>query len=150
MQSSWKQNLTLTAVLKRLISHYFQLKTDHAAIEIHLIYVKKQNEEVCIHCEMFSETVYHALLKCRKWQTQYNALYKDLIRAEVSQISAAEKHSESRLLENFRVTKVLLNFLAVITVECFENEDIKIAVRAQQNDEHDLEKLKRKKWTEKE
>ena len=62
---------------------------------------------------------------------QCNILYKDLAKAGVSQVSAAEEHSESRLLEDCRITKALLNFLTVTDVEGFGDENARMAVRAQ-------------------
>ena len=43
----------------------------------------------------------------------------------------------------------MLQFLADITVECFEDENTRTVIRAQLDNEHDLKKLKMKKHSEK-
>ncbi len=65
-QSDWKQDSALAAAFKRLISHYIQLKSDHAAIEAHLTHIKAQDSSVCTHCRAINELVHYALLKYRK------------------------------------------------------------------------------------
>src|SRR5437762_2664667 len=60
-----------------------------------------------------------------------DVFWKALVKAEVPQISAAEKLPESRLLRDSRVTKALLQFLADITVRCFGNENMRTVIRAQ-------------------
>ena len=148
-QNDWRQDSAIAAAFRRLVCHYVQLKSDHAAIEAHLTHIKAWNSSACTHCETMNESVCHVLLKCREWQTQQSALYKVLVKAEVSWISAAEKLSESRLLRDFRVIKALLQFLTDITVRCFENENTRTVIRAQLNNECDLKKLKTEKHSEK-
>ena len=107
-QNDWRQDSILVIAFKKLISCYVQLKLNHATIEAHLACIKTWNSSACTHYEIMNESVYHVLLKCREWWTQWSTLYKALIKAEVSWIFTAEKLSESRLLKDFKIIKILL------------------------------------------
>jgi hypothetical protein len=43
----FQQNSAVAEVLKRIASHYYQLKIDHALIEVFLKRIKAQEEESC-------------------------------------------------------------------------------------------------------
>ena len=69
-QNNWKQDSALIIVLKKLVSYYVQLKSDHVIIEAHLAHIKTCNSSACIYYETMNESVHHVFLKCKEWQIQ--------------------------------------------------------------------------------
>ena len=149
LQNDWRQDSVLITAFKKLINHYIQLKSDHIIIKAHFAHIKAWNNNTCTHYETINESVYHVLLKCRKWQTQWNILYKVLVKTEISQIFITEKLSKNKLLKDFKIIKILFQFLTNIIIECFENENMRILFRIRLDNKHDLKKLKIKKHKEK-
>ena len=66
-QNNWRQDSAITTAFRKLVCHYVQLKSDHAAIEAHLACIKAWNSSACTHYKIMNESVYYVLLKCREW-----------------------------------------------------------------------------------
>ena len=60
-----------------------------------------------------------------------------------------KNYSESRLFNNIKVLKILLNFLKVIKMRYFKRKVDTVAAKAQTNNEWRLIELKKKKHREK-
>jgi ribonuclease HI len=137
----WGLEPGVAAAPKAIASRYFQLKTGHAAIGVHLARIKARERGRCPHCGGANESVRHVLLDCRKWRVQRRTLLRELDKAGVPQPSAMEEHPESRLLGNAKASRALLNFLTTTTVGCFEGEADRAATRARADDEWGLAEL---------
>ena len=68
-------------------------------------------------------------------------LLKALNKTKVLKILTTEKTLKSRLLNNFKIIKVLLCFLTDIAVKYFKDKNARAATRTQINNKHELEKL---------
>jgi hypothetical protein len=50
---------------KRIASRYYQLKTDHAPVEVFLKRIRVQEEESCWWCQAPRESVEYLMLECQ-------------------------------------------------------------------------------------
>jgi hypothetical protein len=139
--SGWKQDPVVAKAPKRVARRFYQLKTGHAVVGVHLQRIGAQESASCQWCQAPNETVHHLMFECRQWRSQRRTMYSNLAKARVQCPTAAEDCPEGRLFGDPNASSALLRFLATTSIGCSRDKAIQEAERALRDEEWGLEAL---------
>jgi hypothetical protein len=103
----WKHpDKTIMTTTKRLATRYYQLKTGHAVIGVHLKRINTIDDDRCWWCESEErQSVKHLMKECRKWREARETLKKN------AKNHLWQHHDLQHLFANRNASKPLLEYL---------------------------------------
>jgi hypothetical protein len=113
----WGLRKDLQTIPKQRAAVFLQLASGHTLIGTHLVRIRKKESDKCWWCESGRrQTRGHLFRECRRWQREFAELRREVARITGKTRRLRERLKAVDLFTDDRLTKAILDFLAVTEV----------------------------------